>query len=98
MLYAILMLVSRDRQENGWLCMFELEECYVIEIWVTRRLESQDAGCRQIRDTPYQSCTTDMQAGSAGSGVGIVIWLMSKCFEVSHVSLANQKRALSIAV
>lgn len=44
--------------------------------------------------------TTDMQAGSAGSGVGIVIWLISKSFEVSQVSqvsFANQKRALSKA-
>jgi hypothetical protein len=38
-----------------------------------------------------------MQASSAGSGVGIVIWLISKCFEVSQVSLASQKRALSCA-
>ena len=42
------------------------------------RLESQDARCRQIRDTAHRSCMLlHMQAGSAGSGAVIAIWLIS---------------------
>lgn len=32
-----------------------------------------------------------MQAGSAGSGAVIANWLISKCFVVSQMSLADQK-------
>lgn len=41
-------------------------------------LESQAARCRHIRDTAYRSCMLHMQAGSAGSGAVIAIWLISK--------------------
>jgi hypothetical protein len=66
-LYAILMLVT-DRRMDGCACFSQ----YVIERWSKiGRLTSQDAGCRQIRDTPYRPELHDGYAGKLsriGSG------------------------------
>lgn len=63
--------------EQGW---HVIESRNLVTCKRTPYSTGQGARCRQIRDTPYRSCTSHMQAASAGSGAAIAMWVISVCF------------------